>query len=331
MVDELTLYEKILKVTPPWSVEQIQLNEPDNIVHVYVEYNKEQTLQCPRCDVDASRYDTRQRTWRHLDTCQYQTIVHCAVPRCRCEEHGVLQISVPWAEKGSGFTLLFESQVIDWLKEASINSVSRRYGLSWNAIDGILKRAVQRGLQRREQQDTHHLAVDEVSQRKGRRTMTIVSNHHGHVLDVQENRTKDSLLDFYKGLSHLQRDAIHSISMDMSAAYIGATLNAIPHAKTKICFDKFHVIKDLNEAVNAIRKSETKKVSSDWRQPLQRTRFHWLRGPSTLTADHQATLRLLKTIATKTARAWSIKQYAMGLWVYRCRGWAQKAWIRWYH
>lgn len=61
------------------------------------------------------------------------------VPRVKCKEHGVVTVSVPWAEPGSGFTALFEALVIDGLKEASISAVSRLMGLSWNAIDGIIR------------------------------------------------------------------------------------------------------------------------------------------------------------------------------------------------
>ena len=87
-------------------------------------------------------YDSRRREWRHLDTCQYRTILAADVPRVECPEHGVVTVSVPWAESLSRFTMLFESMVIEWLKEASISAVSRLMGLSWNAIDGIMQRAV---------------------------------------------------------------------------------------------------------------------------------------------------------------------------------------------
>ncbi|MCU7881626.1 MAG: ISL3 family transposase, partial [Candidatus Thiodiazotropha sp. (ex Lucinoma aequizonata)] len=61
-----------------------------------------------------------------------------------CKEHGVVTVSVPWAEPGTAFTAMFEALVIDCLKEASISAVSRLMGLSWNAIDGIMQRAVKR-------------------------------------------------------------------------------------------------------------------------------------------------------------------------------------------
>jgi transposase len=97
------------------------------------------------CGKESPGYDMRPRRWRHLDTCQYKTILVADVPRVKCEEHGVITVSVPWAEPGSVFTALFEALVIDWLKEASTLAVSRLMKLSWNAIDGIMQRAVERG------------------------------------------------------------------------------------------------------------------------------------------------------------------------------------------
>ncbi|MCU7880077.1 MAG: transposase family protein [Candidatus Thiodiazotropha sp. (ex Lucinoma aequizonata)] len=91
-------------------------------------------------------YDTRKRSWHHLNTCQYKTILVADTPRVDCKEHGVVTVSVPWTEPGTSFTAMFGALVIDWLKEASISAVSRLMGLSWNAIDGIMQRAVKRGL-----------------------------------------------------------------------------------------------------------------------------------------------------------------------------------------
>ena len=109
----------------------------------------ERRPECPECGQAASRYDSRSRHWRHLDTCRYETILVAEVPRIDCPEHGVRQVRVPWGEPGSRFTALFEALVIDWLHEASITGVARQFGLSWEAVAGILERAVRRGLARR--------------------------------------------------------------------------------------------------------------------------------------------------------------------------------------
>ena len=121
---------------------------------------------CPPCGQPAPRYDKRTRQWRHLDTMQFKTLREADVPRIQCPEHGVLQAKVPWAEAGSGFTALFEAMAVFWLRQASTKAVASVLGLSWNAVDGIMQRAVRRGLARRAERQPERLSVDETSFQK---------------------------------------------------------------------------------------------------------------------------------------------------------------------
>ena len=118
------LYARILGIQPPWRVCDVELHLEAGEVHVFIGAEGA-SFQCPTCGKACPGYDSRQRRWRHLDTCQYRTILIADLPRIRCEEHGVVQVSVPWAEPGSRFTALFEALAIDWLQEA------RQLGLSW--------------------------------------------------------------------------------------------------------------------------------------------------------------------------------------------------------
>ena len=140
------LYAQILGIQSPWKVKDVELELDGGEVRVEVTYASGTALRCPCCGKSVTGYDTRRRRWRHLDTCQYRTILIAEVPRVECPEHGVKQIEVPWAEPGSGFTALFERVVIDWLREASIAAVSRRLAMTWDEVDGIMSRAVQRSV-----------------------------------------------------------------------------------------------------------------------------------------------------------------------------------------
>ena len=108
----------------------------------------------------------------HLDTCQYRTIVAAEVPRVQCERHQVKQIAVPWSEGRSRFTVLFEALVIDWLREAAISAVAQQMGLSWDDVDGIMQRAVQRGLERREVQAPQRIGASAWTRRRSRNAMS---------------------------------------------------------------------------------------------------------------------------------------------------------------
>ena len=151
------LYAQILGIQAPWLVREVALNLNEGEVVVHVHHDPQVSLTCPKCGSDVPGYDTRERRWRHLDTCQYRTILAADVPRCSCSEHGVHQITVPWGEAGSRFTAMFEAVVIDWLRETSISAVGRNLGLSWGQLDGIMQRAVKRGLDRREATLPSHL------------------------------------------------------------------------------------------------------------------------------------------------------------------------------
>jgi len=146
---DIDLYTQILGLSLPWKVDAVELDRAAGQLLVKVSLSDSAVLCCPHCGHDSAGYDHRVRRWRHLDTCQYETILEARVPRVRCPEHGVVTVQVPWADADSGFTQLFEALVIDWLQEASIQAVSRQLGLSWGVIDRIMQRAVTRGLARR--------------------------------------------------------------------------------------------------------------------------------------------------------------------------------------
>ena len=76
-------------------------------------------------------------------------------------------MKLPWAEAGSRFTALFEGLAIEWLKHASQKAVGEQLQLSWDEIHGIMERAVERGLARRQAQEIPQLGVDEKAFRKG--------------------------------------------------------------------------------------------------------------------------------------------------------------------
>lgn len=129
--------------------------------------------------------------------------------------HGVRTVEVPWAEPGCAFTAWFEALVIDWLKETSISAVARRVHLSWNAIDGIMQRAVRRGLARRPPQALRHIGIDETAFRKRHDYVTVISTRHSEVVYIAEDRKKLGVEAFYARLTEAQKAAIEILSMPM--------------------------------------------------------------------------------------------------------------------
>ena len=324
------LYARLLGISAPWHVQEVELRLDDGEVLVRLAPD-DATFSCPHCRAAAPGYDARERRWRHLDTCQYRTIVIAAVPRVHCATHGVVQVAVPWAEAGARFTALFEALVIDWLHEASLTAVARRLQLSWDEVDGIQQRAVARGLARRAAVCPRRIGVDETAFQKQHEYVTVVCDlERDVVLHVADDRQERSLSAFYDALGPAGCTALEVVAMDMWRPYIAATRAAVPEADRKIVFDKFHVARLLSLALDKVRATEHRALRATGRSPLAGTKYWGLANGDRMDADRWRQFGALRTSTLKTARAWALKEVAMQCWQYVRRGWATKAWTKWF-
>lgn len=91
-------WSRLFGIEAPWAVADVKNRHEDRAVKVHVCRAPDHELTCPQCGAVCRGYDSRRREWRHLDTCQYRTILVADVPRVACPEHGVVTVSVPWAE-----------------------------------------------------------------------------------------------------------------------------------------------------------------------------------------------------------------------------------------
>lgn len=323
------LYARILGIQLPWRVADVELQLEAGEVRIKLS-SEPDALRCPSCGRSAPGYDTRERRWRHLDTCQYRTVVIAAIPRVQCPKHGVIQVAVPWAEAGARFTALFEALVIDWLQEANLAAVARHLGLSWDEVDGILQRAVARGLARRRLESPRVIGVDETSFQRRHEYVTVVADlERERVLYVADEHTEDSLAGFYAMLGPAACAKLERVAMDMWRPYIAATRRAVPDADAKIAFDKFHVIRLLVMAVDLVRRAEHRQLRRGGDARLTGTRYWWLTNRTRMARRRWHTFGPLRRSTLKTARAWAIKEFALRLWGYRRRGWAERAWHAW--
>jgi len=310
------LYRQILGLTAPWSVSHVRLDIKGGEVEVTVEHDQASPPCCPECKKVCSGYDSITRSWRHLDTCQMQTILTACVPRVQCPEHGVHLIAVPWAEPRGRFTAMFEALVIAWLQDAPISAVAEQLRLSWDAVDGIKKRAVDRGLARREDHAPKRLGVDETSFQRRHEYVTVISDQErGIVLHVADDRTEDALGGYLKSLRKEVVKGIQVVAMDMWEPYIQAVCRYVPDALKKIAFDKFHVASHLGNAVDHVRRQEHRELMAQGDDRLKRTKYKWLQGPERAMKDKdQESFAVLRSSRLRTARAWTLKETAMDVW-----------------
>lgn len=329
-MQDTNLYAAILGVVSPWEVTEVRPEVERGRILVVVEDASGVELPCPECGKPCPRHDHRKRRWRHLPTCQYQTILEVDVPRVRCEEHGVHQVPVPWADSNSSFTALLEALVISWLKQASTSAVAELMDLTWDQVDGIMQRAVRRGLERRGPIEPERIGVDETSFQKRREYVTVVNDlDGGSVLWVADGRGQDALNGFYSGLSRKAKAGIKAVAMDMWKPYIFSTAAHVPDAEHKIAFDRFHIVQHLGKAVDQVRRQENRELIQGGGDRLKRTKYLWLKAGRNLLGDQKRSFQALKESSLRTARAWALKEAACGIWGYKVAGWAKRAWSSW--
>jgi transposase len=323
-------YGGLLGVESPWEVEEIIRDSKVREVRVIVAYSEGETPPCPTCGKSSPIHDRKTRKWRHLDSCNHKTIIEADIPRVKCEEHGVLQVPVPWAERNSRFTQELERHVCMWLLEASISAVASMFNLSWDAVAGIQERAVNRGLAKRETAIPKNIGIDETSfQKRHEYVSVILDKDNNKVLDVLQDRKAETLDCWFKTQNVADFRALESISMDMWDAFIKAVKANFEGAESLIAFDRYHVAQHLNKAVDKVRAQEHRElIRKNGTSILTGTKYDWLRTSANIdnrTGDRPAFMRLVR-FNLKTARAWRIKETAALLWDFAYEAVVVKRW-----
>ena len=327
-MNDIELYNGILGIKQPWAVSNVQLDLKKNIINIRVKFGGTQESLCPVCHKEGSVYDHKTRRWRHLDTCQMTTIIECDVPRIKCAEHGVKQVAVPWAEGRSHFTAFFEALVITWLKETSLSGVAGLLGLTWDQVAGIQERAVKRGLERREEMPLVNIAIDETSFQKRHEYVTVIYDKDREaIIEVLDDRKAETLEKYLENRPKGHLDTVKTVSMDMWDPFIKAIKNTVPDAKSKICFDRFHVAQYFGKALDKVRAQENRSYLKDGlKSPLLKTKQKWLKNSNRTDNRSRREFMALTRTTLKTSRAWAIKETASQLWDYSYRASAEKAW-----
>lgn len=329
-MNDKKLYYQLLGLEKSWEVTEVKVDFEELKVDIWVEWTGNRG-SCAECGKICSVYDRgKEREWRHLDTMQFQTILHCRVPRIDCAEHGIKTMKTPWAELYSRFTLLFERLAINVLSCCSDQTKARRLlRLSWDETHRIQERAVERGLARRKDEAIEYIGVDEKSFLRGHKYATVVSDlERGCVFDVAEERKEASFREILDTMSKEQREGITAVAMDMWEPYINVAEQELPEAD--IVHDKFHISKFLNEAVDSVRKTENKALIQEGVEALKGTKYLWLKNPDNWTKGQNKLFKELKLLSLKVGRAWAIKEMFSEFWKYVYTKSAEKFFKKWY-
>ncbi len=331
-MDSVELYRQLLGLTAPWTVERVELDMVKERVEVHVGHPAGQRFGCPKCERELGVYDhLGERVWRHLDSCQFLTYLHACPPRVSCPEHGVHQVTLPWAQAGSRFTNLFEALAIDVLLAANVKKASEILRITWDEAWHLMERAVLRGRAAKSDEVPKKIGIDEKAIAKGHRYMTLVCDLEEATVEyVGEDRKETSLTAYFDAFPKQSRDNIEAISLDMWPAYINACRDKVGGADDKMVFDRFHIMRHVLDAVDKVRKREHKALIKSGDDTLVRSKYLWLTNPANMNDKARDRFEELKCLELKTGRAWALKEALRELWSYTSAAWATKFWKRWY-
>lgn len=304
MDPSMQLFAAALGLQSPWFISEVRFDENSEELHIALDFKEGTTFSlCPGSPEKGRPYDTRERTWRHLDFWQHKTYLTARVPRIRCSDGAVKMIEVPWAKKGSGFTLLFESSALILLKEMPVAAVARKLREHDTRIWRLLNRYVEAWKPRIDMSQTRAICVDETASKRGHNYITLViDGDTRRMIYADHGRDKSTLYRFSQQMYAHGGDPyrVRVAAIDMGNPYKGGIRDYFPNAV--VTFDRFHVAQWMNKAVDQVRRKEVKT-----RAEIKGTRFLWMKRYDRLTSSDREKLDQFMESRSETARAYQLK------------------------
>ena len=305
------LFRAALHLTAPWKISSIKFDEGERKLDIWVDFPKGSRFSCPECNhLDCEVHDTTTRSWRHLDFFEHQTFLHGRVPRINCPNCGVRQVKVPWARERSGFTLLMDALIVFFAQTMQISQISEKLDIKDKRIWRVISHYVAQALSESDFSKITSVGLDETSRRKGHQYITVFADiDTGRIIHICKGKDASALSSFSEALEKHNSNAekIEDFCCDMSPAFIKGIKEQFPLAS--IIFDKFHVLKMVNEAVDEVR-----RIEQMFNRVLKNTRYIWLKNPSSLTKTQLKDLGGLKDMNLQTVRAYNLKLSLQMFW-----------------
>jgi transposase len=302
------LFEAALGVNAPWFIKYIEFDVEKKRLDVYLDFERGSTFPSARPEYPRKYKvkDTKNRTWRHLNFFEHECHLHCRTPRIDLGDGKTEIVSPPWAGLNSGFTLLFEALVLEMCAHMPVHSVCQIIGESDNKIWRLLGKYVDSALECEDLSHVTAVGMDETSRTKGHNYVSIfVDLLKARTVHVAEGKDHKAVGDFVEVLESRggDRTQVEEVSCDMSPAFIKGVNAFLPRAE--ITFDKFHILKIINEAVDRVRREETPIQSI-----LVNARYALLKNRKNLTGSQREKLEELEMskLNLKSVRALHIRE-----------------------
>lgn len=289
VLEMMKIIEKVLEISPPLYVEDIEFDKISGL-HIYINFTRGGMFNCSKCGKLCKARDTLRKKWKHLKIFQYDCHIHFRNPRTDCPDCGQLHWKPPWTREGSKFTLLFEEHIMKLAKEMPVSRIAELVNEHDTRLWRIIKHYTSVADAKKDFSNVVKVGCDETSSRKGHNYVTVFADMKSRdVIYVTKGKNAQTIERFAEELGGHNANAnqITEIAIDMSTGFISGANKYLPNAS--ITFDKFHVIKALNEAQDEVRRMEQKDNPL-----LKNSRYVWLKNPTNLTKSQTEQLEGLQ-------------------------------------
>jgi len=282
------MFQQILALGDSWVVKSMDYVEQDQQVLIRVEetaglWPKE---KCPHCSSPTVRgYDhAPERRWRHLNVCQLQTSIVCQLPRGQCQAcRKVYTVRAPWEGRSRGLTQEFEAFALTLMREMPVNKAGEILGETDQKLWRVLFAHVTAAWAKLSWELVRWIGADEMNRKKGHNYLTVFADLEAkRVLLAVEGKDASVWARFAEELGQHNGHprAITQIAIDMSPAYQKGAREWFGQAE--LVFDKFHVVAQVTQALDAVRRLEMARDGAA-RTQLEKSHWLWRKNPENWT------------------------------------------------
>ena len=254
-----------------------------------------------------------------------------AMRRVECPECGRIVEKVPWCDGKNRLTTTYRWFLAGWAKRLSWQEVARAFHTTWQNVFRSVKHAVSWGLAHRDVSSIEAIGVDEIQWQRGHRYLTLVyqiEDGMKRLLWVAKERTEESLRGFFQMLTDEVREAICFVCSDMWQPYLNVIAEQVKQAVHVL--DRFHIMKNINSAIDEVRRAEANRLKEDGYEPvLKHSRWCLLKRPENLTEKQTVKLAELLQYNLKSVRSYLLREDFQRFWEYAKPGWAAKFLDQW--
>lgn len=300
---EKALFLQALWLSSPWYIEDVQLDVEQERLDIYLNFEK--WWKFVNNDWDEVWVEqTVSKTWKHLFFWQYPTYLHARVPKLKDKHWKVRMIDVPWSRKWSGFTLLFESMVLELLKHMPVSKLADQLQENDERLMRIASYYVNRSKAVADYSKITRWWIDETSRKKWHNYITTFINFDTKkvscIVKWKDSYTVKEIIDDIEEHGWT-KEKITEVSIDFSKAFTCWVQDYMPNAS--IIYDRFHFMQFLWKALDEVRRKETvgNKI-------LKWSRYLWLKNPENLKEEKLQQLEELKKENVLLAEAYQMKE-----------------------